>query len=604
MTWLALALCVLLIRDTVKMRRRLRALHVLPPDADAGVSGADDGVLVHVAGAGVDDATRCAVAAWADAQALDVVDLVPRDLPAHAALALAQLVDVPSYRASRLAPGCTAGHALWLSSDVSARAAVVPGAVPDVAALHARAAELKRFACTRTDIVVVPGLRARAARVTERGALLRTIFAGFTPYVVSLQLGLLGALVVLAAWPGARVAGLVAVALFHLQPLLAVAGTPLRPRDLARFVLLRWPIELAQCLATLRAPHPVAPPQDAARAAYAAQVAAGTDDLFEPRRGTCPLCGHTTLAGHLDTVDLLQHKPGRFHLDRCAACGHVFQNPRLNAAGLAFYYRDFYDGLGAGVMDAIFGASPRLYLARASMVRAVCEPSHWLDVGAGHGHFCTVARDLLPRTRFDGLDFGESIEAAARRGWVDHAVRGLFVDAAPTLRARYDVVSMSHYLEHTPDPEAEIAAAAVALRDGGLLLIEVPDPDSRLGRILGRWWLPWFQPQHLHFVSAPNLVRLLERHGFEPIAWHRGEAHLRVDLFGATWLLLDHLAPPAAPWRPPPSALARAGRALVRAHAPLPLALGAAADLALAPLARRAGWSNAYRVLARKRLVQ
>jgi hypothetical protein len=45
--------------------------------------------------------------------------------------------------------------------------------------------------------------------------------------------------------------------------------------------------------------------------------------------------------------DLLQQKPGTFTLDRCGGCGHIFQNPPVNAEGLSFYYRDFYDGLSA-----------------------------------------------------------------------------------------------------------------------------------------------------------------------------------------------------------------------------------------------------------------
>src|SRR6266567_4088927 len=81
------------------------------------------------------------------------------------------------------------------------------------------------------------------------------------------------------------------------------------------------------------------------RPAYQADLAGGLDRLFEPRRTACPWCGSARLRERLRTTDLLQHKPGRFHLDRCQDCGHVFQNPRLSFAGLEFYYRDFYDGL-------------------------------------------------------------------------------------------------------------------------------------------------------------------------------------------------------------------------------------------------------------------
>lgn len=313
------------------------------------------------------------------------------------------------------------------------------------------------------------------------------------------------------------------------------------------------------------------------------------------------MCGAGELAVHLDIADLLQGKPGRFRLERCARCGHVFQNPRLSSRGLALYYRDFYDGLGERGLDAIFSYSASPYLARARLVEGVATPKAWLDVGCGHGHFCCAAREVWPEARFDGLDFGESVDEAARRGWVDRAYRGLFPAVAPTIAGVYDVVSMSHYLEHTTDPRAEIRAAAEALVPGGLLLIEVPDPDSALGRWLGRLWLPWFQPQHLHFVSVANMERLLAESGFDVVKWQRGEAHQAVDFFLAAVLLLRWLAPDArAPWRPRPSRLRLAwGRMVWTLGLPLVFA-GRITDRLLAPLFRRPGLSNTYRVLARK----
>jgi SAM-dependent methyltransferase len=202
---------------------------------------------------------------------------------------------------------------------------------------------------------------------------------------------------------------------------------------------------------------------------------------------------------------------------------------------------------------------------------------------------------------FDGVDISESIDDAVRRRWIASGYRALFPDIAEKLAGKYDVVSMSHYLEHTRDPAAEIQAAAKALRTGGALMVEVPDPESRLGTVLGRWWLPWFQPQHQHFVSPGQLESLLRANGFEPAAWHRGEAHQVVDFVFAVGLFMHMVAPPLdRPWRKPSSALGRLWNYVAWLLAVPMLICARLADVLLAPLLRRPRWSNTYRVVARR----
>lgn len=343
---------------------------------------------------------------------------------------------------------------------------------------------------------------------------------------------------------------------------------------------------------------------EALRPAYRRDLAEGTGRFFEPPRTTCPWCGSDRLATRLRTTDLLQHKPGVFVLDRCQDCGHTFQNPRLSESGLEFYYRDFYDGLGEQKMSGTFGGRTKMYRGRAeSMVPHDPTPKNWLDVGTGHGHFCEAAREVLPGTAFDGLDFTDGVHLAAREGRVEHAYRGAFPDLAPELAARYDVVSMFHYLEHSTDPDRELRAAHEAVRPGGHLLIEVPDPESRYARLLGRWWLPWLQPQHLHFVPVANLRARLTELGFTVVAEEHAEAHDPVDLLAAVWLALDHTAPhDDAPWLPEsPGALRRTLRAALLIAGVPALIAGTLLDrFAVRPLSHRLRLSNAYRVVARR----
>ena len=595
MTYVLYALAALLVLDALRLRGRVSALPVLAPSDEPPTHD-----VIAAPGVTVGDATRRAASAYMRAHGLDVLDLVPRDLPAIRALTIAQLVDPRTYRADRIAPGRTAGHAVVVSAEVISRARA---STPDGDVEFARlATRLRHYGAA--ELAIAPGERAQRSDPSARYQVLRAMIG--PPTLIALAaLPILLALLGLAIW-ARPVPGLIALAAWQLQPLVIFAGTRLVPRDLAMAVLLRAPVELWWLVRTVVGRGP----DDAVtrRADYERVLAGGTEAFYEPRREACPICEAHELAVHLRTRDLLQHKPGEFTLERCRACGHIFQNPRLSLAGLDFYYKDFYDGLGELSMDFIFGFGVAPYLTRARMLGEVYasggaapRPRRWLDVGTGHGHFCLAARAELPETSFDGLDLSESIDEAKRRGWVDTAYRGLFPEVAPQIAGRYDAVSMSHYLEHTLDPRAEIAAAHTALADRGCLLVEVPDPEFALGRILRRYWLPWFQPQHLNLLSVKNLERLLRERGFTPIAWHRGKAHQRVDLFFAMYLLLDRIAPPPRlPWRWRGGGAAAWRLLAWTAGTPLMLAAVVIDNFVVGPVFSRARVSNTYRVVAIK----
>ncbi|MER6138121.1 class I SAM-dependent methyltransferase [Streptomyces sp. NPDC001815] len=363
-------------------------------------------------------------------------------------------------------------------------------------------------------------------------------------------------------------------------------------------------------------PTPVTPPARPTvaqrRAVYLGELAQGTDRFHEPRRPDCPWCGSRRLRTRLRTPDLLQHKPGTFVVDECEDCAHAFQNPRLTAEGLAFYYRDFYEhhesredgeeheSFAERILRARAGR--RRHEAAARAMLPFPEPESWLDVGTGHGHFPAAAKELYTYTAFDGLDPTARVEKARAAGRVEEAHRGLLPDLVERLRARYDVVSMFHHLEHSPDPRVELRAALAVLRPGGHLLVEVPDPDCAFGALLGKWWVSYCQPQHLHLMPLRNLLDELDELGCTVVSTDRREPHVPYDLTGALALAIGNRLPGGdEPWRPtPPTDLQRTLRtALTRATAPL-LASALVLDHALAPLLRRTRFSNAYRIIARK----
>lgn len=258
-------------------------------------------------------------------------------------------------------------------------------------------------------------------------------------------------------------------------------------------------------------------------------------------------------------------------VDECRDCAHAFQNPRLTPEGLALYGAEGEERSDRGHLRAT---------ARAML--PFPEPESWLDVGTGDAFFPAAARELFTYTAFDGVDPTPRVERARAAGRIDEAHRGPLTapEVLSRLRGRYDVVSMLHHLEHTRDPRRELAAALTALRPGGHLLVQLPDPASMSAAVLGKWWHSYDQPRHLHLIPPANLRAELEAQGCEIVVTDHRTPHTPHDLSTAASLYLNRSR-------------------LRRTAGPL-TALAAVLDHLLAPALRRTRFSNAYQVIARR----
>ena len=600
---LALLVTAGLLLNAARLRARVRALPVLA----AGSLPSDGYRVVVAAGVELSQSAREQAAAHALRHGLQLLDLVPGVPQYDTFLDFLRRVDPGRYRADRLGQGISAGAALLVAAQTADRAEGLPDGAVDAGAVADLAVRVRPYAQADTDVVVVPELRSLVPSLSERRLYLTE---GRAPVQLAVGLPVLSYLLVAAAagldrgwW------GLLAVVAYCAAPVLIFAGTPVRPAGLLAAGLLRVVREPYVWVATLRGPvraerrAEAEADRVASRAVYAQLLAEGAEGFRQPRRPDCPACGSTALTVEVRSPDLIQGKPGLFTLERCRGCRHVFQNPAVTPEGLNFYYRDFYDGYGASLLNQAFGASAASYRGRAEMLVPFTTPKNWLDVGTGHAHFCSYAQDAWPGTVFDGLDQGAEVEVAARRGWIQTGYRGSFPALGPSLAGQYDVVSMHHYLEHTVDPWRELDVAAGLLPPGGYLLIELPDPDWWLRVVLRRFWVPWLQPQHLHLLPIDNLDAAVRARGLTPVARDRAKAHQASDLMTAVLLAANTMAPDQhAPWRLEPVRWARTRRLVIWSAAVpvLPVALGL--DLLIGAVWGRlpAATGNTYRLLARK----
>lgn len=599
-TWMIGVVALLTLLDGFRLRNRISKWDRLP-----SLARERENVAIALVGPGVHmpREIRNQASQWMEVERLDALDLIPDRLSTLQMMSLAIVLDGETFAQSPFARGRSALHALMLSPELAARAGFGEAVAANSAVMARAAHQAKRHAPRSTRLALVQGLHAQPENLAWRRQVFMEALGGSGTVAFYAQPILHGLLLLSLANP----LGWAWVLAYHLQPCVALMGQGLRTPDLLKVTFLRLPLELlqwTQAWRTAKSPdNPLTETFVESQRRYGEAFLKDPSEWFHPRKKRCPLCKSSELSVFLETPDLYQHKPGTFVLEECGDCGHVFQNPQLNSEGLTLYYGDFYEGLGESLLEDIFEHEGNPYGARADMVSRHVEspPEKWLDVGAGHGHFCAFLRDRFPEARLEGLDLGSSVDAAHRRTWMDAAHRGFFPELAQDLRESYHVVSMSHYLEHTVEPQRELDAARVVLKERGLLFIEVPDPESKLGRFLGKFWLPWFQPQHLHLLSLKNLSGLLSECGFELIQVERGEAHQAVDFSFAWILFLGKIAPGRnEPWLKRPTALQTYAHRIVWTLGFPLLVVLKGVDLLLAPVFSRPGWSNTYRVIARR----
>jgi SAM-dependent methyltransferase len=135
-----------------------------------------------------------------------------------------------------------------------------------------------------------------------------------------------------------------------------------------------------------------------------------------------------------------------------------------------------------------------------------------LEIGCATGELALAVRSMLPIGRYEAIELSPAGQTARTRVDALHTrpLRTLLADGVPT--GPFDLILMSHVLEHIEDPMAEIEVIKQVLKPEGSLFLEVPNRA-------GNRRLPIDDNRsHLHFFSATSLTRLLANAAFETVA--------------------------------------------------------------------------------------
>ncbi|MEL7341181.1 MAG: class I SAM-dependent methyltransferase, partial [Bacteroidota bacterium] len=131
-----------------------------------------------------------------------------------------------------------------------------------------------------------------------------------------------------------------------------------------------------------------------------------------------------------------------------------------------------------------------------------------LDIGCGTGEFLGTMKEAGWTST--GLEPDEGARQQAKAQGVEvHPSEQLF-----SLTGSYDVITMWHVLEHVHRLHEYLDQIESILKDDGLLIIAVPNYNSRDASHYQAEWAAYDVPRHLYHFEAEAMERLLGQHGF------------------------------------------------------------------------------------------
>lgn len=273
----------------------------------------------------------------------------------------------------------------------------------------------------------------------------------------------------------------------------------------------------------------------------------------------CPVCGgceRTVL--HAGLSDLaFGVAPGRWTLYRCARCQSGWLDPRPTQASIGMAYVNYYTHSGPDdpvrqksalirqlhrwlddYQNACYGLKrtsaipmgrwlvplvPSLRAKAQAKWRHLQRPpaggGRLLDFGFGDGEFLRFASAV--GWNAEGIDFDPETVRRAQASGLNVRCGSSAADISDE-NAPYDVITLSHVVEHMHDPCGLLSRLYQLLKPGGRLWLETPNIDSCGSSRFGRNWRGLEPPRHLTIFNLSSLRLALQKAGFENVReyWH------------------------------------------------------------------------------------
>ena len=253
----------------------------------------------------------------------------------------------------------------------------------------------------------------------------------------------------------------------------------------------------------------------------------------------CPICGAPGRSLYRELQDWQCGIEGNWKLSHCD-CGMVWLNPRPADEDIPLLYSRYYTHCAPSTPGRLQRIRQEISKCELSRLGYEVEPSHellprllsnlrlfsrgrslevlalaaseaesLLDVGCGNGDFLRRMHSL--GWNASGVDPDPAAVAYAISQGLE-VLNGTIGDVPEN--ARYDVITLSHVIEHVSDPVDLLRQCGKRLcQETGRIVLTTPNFESLGSRWFGRHWRGLEVPRHLNIFSARSLRACISRAG-------------------------------------------------------------------------------------------
>jgi SAM-dependent methyltransferase len=221
----------------------------------------------------------------------------------------------------------------------------------------------------------------------------------------------------------------------------------------------------------------------------------------------CPCCGASQFAPMVRGLrSIYADQP--YDVARCGQCGHGVTAPVPTPEELdAIYGRVYlYDVHRAVLGEKEYRA--RLLAGEIARLRPQAGPFRVLEIGSMFGALLSelARRGIMAQ----GVELSQAPVQYCRERNLEVSCESAEQFAARAPSSRFQVIVLSHVLEHLLEPRTTIRQLSRHLTPGGHLVVCVPNHRCWHAKLAGRHWGWWQVPVHVNHFCESSARRFFE----------------------------------------------------------------------------------------------